>query len=241
MFTKHLVLGYKGQVGNAIYRALLRNPMYEVVGHDIAEDSVIRGGFDVIHCCIPFSWTFFGAMQSYINDYLLPNALVIIHSTVPLGTARALNAVHSPIRGVHPNLLEGVLTFVKFFGGERAEEAAEVFQQLGIRTRTTPRPETTEALKLWDTTYYGVCIAFEKEVHQYCIDHDLDFEIVYDAANKSYNDGYAILGRHDVQRPVLEHHPGRIGGHCVVPNAHLLGGPAADFILETDYKQGDKS
>lgn len=241
MYTKHLVLGYKGQVGSAIYRALLRNPMYEVSGIDVAESTGVPRPVDVLHCCIPFSADFYPLIVGYRRDYMVPGGLTIIHSTVPLGTSRDLDAVHSPIRGVHPNLLAGVLNFVKIFGGDRAEEAAEVFQHLGITTSCTPKSETTEALKLWDTTYYGLCIAFEKEVHQYCIDHDLDFNIVYTLGNQTYNQGYAKLGRYDVQRPVLEHHPGRIGGHCVVPNAHLLGGPVADFILDTDYKQEKKS
>ena len=29
--------------------------------------------------------------------------------------------VHSPVRGLHPNLVEGLLTFVKFIGSENIE------------------------------------------------------------------------------------------------------------------------
>jgi UDP-N-acetyl-D-mannosaminuronate dehydrogenase len=155
---------------------------------------------------------------------------------VAVGTSAQFNAVHSPIRGVHPHLAEGICTFEKYFGGERAVEAADLFASLGINCITTDKAENTEAMKLWDTTYYGWNIVFEKAVHAYCEEHRLDFDIVYTHANRGYNSGYADLGMDNVQRPVLKHYPGKIGGHCVIPNAKLLGGEIADFILDSDEK-----
>jgi hypothetical protein len=87
---------------------------------------------------------------------------------------------------------------------------------------------------LWDTTYYGWNIVFEKAVKAYCDQLGLDFDIVYTQANKSYNSGYVSLGMKNVQRPVLKDYSGQIGGHCVLPNAKILGGKIADFILEND-------
>lgn len=138
-------------------------------------------------------------------------------------------------------MAEGIRTFTKFFGGERAEEAADIFRKLGIKCTTTPRAQDTEALKLWDTTYYGWNIVFEKAVKEYCDDHGLDFDIVYTQANRSYNRGYSTLGMMNVQRPVLEHRPGPIGGHCVIPNAEILGGDIADTILAFDAEYQRKA
>lgn len=224
----HLVLGYDGQVGSAVFEVLL-GLNYRVLGLDLGTRQFCIK-FDVIHCCLPYNPRFEKALRGYIKKYLKPDGLLIIHSTVPLGTSEKFSAVHSPIRGVHPYLAEGIRTFVKYFGGPRAMEAAYFFQGLG-GTRCTPSARNTEALKLWDTTYYGWNILFEKFVHQHCKDNGLDFEIVYSDANRTYNAGYA-RSKPNVQRPVMKHKPGPIGGHCVMPNAKLLDSLVSDFLLQ---------
>jgi UDP-N-acetyl-D-mannosaminuronate dehydrogenase len=237
MLQQHLVVGCNGQVGSAVY-SVLRDRGLKVVGIDMDSSTDIRA--DVIHICIPYSEHFIENVRAYLLHYLTDEGLVIVHSTVPMGTCCRIasnRVVHSPIRGVHPNLAKGITTFVKFFGGPRAKEAAEIFLSIGIKTFATPKASTTEALKLWSTTYYGMCIAFEKEVHRYCEENGLDFDVVYKLSNYTYNDGYAALGMSSVARPVLEHFPGKIGGHCVIPNAKLLHGRVADFILNVDDQQ----
>lgn len=224
---RHLVIGL-GQVGSALREVL--SDMYPVVGIDI-KDSVDEK-FPIVHICIPYNDNFHCAVERYLAKYQADGGLVIIHSTVQIGTAKVYDAVHSPIRGVHPNLAGGIRTFQKFFGGRRAEEAADIFRALGIECITTDKAENTEALKLWDTTYYGWNILFEKAVWEYCQNHGLDFDIVYTKANEGYNMGYAQLGRVDVVRPVLKHYEGKIGGHCVVPNARILGTEIGDLILK---------
>jgi hypothetical protein len=215
---RHLVLG-SGEVGSAIQEIF--SSQYEVEVCD--KEQTVDGSFEVLHVCFPFSDTFVSCVNAYVDQYASSDALVIIHSTVPLGTTKmCMSAVHSPIRGVHPELVKGVQTFVKYIGGERAQEAAEIFHTVGIKTHTTLRSENTEALKLWDTTYYGWCILFEKAVHAYCQRHTLDWDLVYTEANKSYNEGYKALGMSHVIRPVLKHVDGAIGGHCVLQNLEIL-------------------
>ena len=224
-----LVIGSKGQVGSALIEVL--SEKYEIAGIDMNES--LPQQFDVVHICIPYNDKFEAATEAYIEQYLAPQGLVIIHSTVPVGTSAKFNAVHSPIRGIHPHLAEGIRRFDKYFGGARAEEAAWLFTFLGP-CLATQNSGDTEAMKLWDTTYYGWNIVFEKAVKAYCEEHGLDFDIVYTRANHSYNEGYADLGMEHVRRPVLKDYPGKIGGHCVIPNAKLLGGDVADFILKKD-------
>lgn len=228
---KHLVIG-RGQVGTALIEVLRER--YDVWSID-ADGGPKKLLSDVVHVCFPYDQFFDSSLERYKLRYLRSGGLVIIHSTVPLGTSAKHDAVHSPIRGVHPNLAEGIRTFAKFFGGPRAKEAAIIFWKLGIQVTTTFSAMNTEALKLWDTTYYGWNIVFEKAVKAYCDELALDFDIVYTQANKTYNRGYAGLGMGNVQRPVLEHREGPIGGHCVIPNAKILGGEIAQFILEQNY------
>ena len=189
-----------------------------------------------MHVAIPFSPTFVVDVKRYMGKYLRTDGLVIVHSTVPVGTTMQLGggSVHSPIRGVHPNLEAGVRTFAKYFGGPRAQEAADIFVAAGIETRAVPLAETTEAAKLWCTTAYGLQILIEKAIHAYCEEHELDFEVVYAFWTQSYNEGYVALGMSHVQRPVLKHVPGRIGGHCVIPNARLLKHWLGDLLVQCD-------
>ena len=228
MKNRSLVIGM-GEVGKALVRVLIETG-YDVKTLDIGESLEER--FDVIHICFPYSDNFIQFVESYKEKHLDPGGLVIIHSTVPLGTTeKVLNAVHSPIRGVHPNLDKGIKTFRKYFGGSRAQDAADYFAPVTTNVLVTPFPRETEALKLLDTSYYGWNILFEKAVYAYCKENELDFDIVYQDANESYNDGYKLLGMGNVVRPVLRHVDGKIGGHCVVPNAKLLNHPIGDFII----------
>jgi hypothetical protein len=227
----HLVVGL-GEVGSAIREVL------GAVGHDPFKGEEAHGHYDIMHVCFPFSpkvYNFAAEVRKY-KKIFSPD-LVVIHSTVPVGTSRKLNAVHSPIRGVHPHLVKGIKTFVKFFGGERAEEAAQYFREKGVETETSPRSDDTEAAKLWDTTQYGAMILLNKEIATYCAKHGLDFNIVYTLFNKTYNEGYMKLGRNEVVRPYLKYMPGPIGGHCVVPNAKIVKGHTASQILKYEKKQ----
>lgn len=227
---RHLVIGHLGQIGAAIHKYLGEH--HDVCGFDTKnEQRPPQEIFDVLHVCIPYNEKFKSTVTALQQNSLIKNGITIIHSTVPVGTTDEFaNAVHSPMRGVHPNLYEGLTTFVKFFGGERAQEAAKYFPT--IATQITADAKTTEAAKLWDTTAYGLMIILEKEIHKYCADNNLDFNIVYTQFTNTYNSGYTTLNMPHVARPVLTHRAGPIGGHCVMPNLELLGGHIAAFIKE---------
>lgn len=215
---KHIVVGL-GEVGSAVHKLL--SERHQVVGVD-AEAMAHVGGYDVMHVCFPYSKDFLKHVEVYQSRFGYP--LTVIHSTVPVGTCEQVGpmAVHSPIRGVHPNLYEGLKMFVKFFGGIRARDAAKPFEECGVVTFSVARSRDTEAMKLWETEQYRRFILLNKEVKRWCDEHGVDFGVVYDLSNRTYNDGYAALGRTDVVRPRLKHVPGPIGGHCVEPNHKLL-------------------
>lgn len=212
---RHIIAG-NGEVGAALS---------SVIGgkiHDPVKKLIARGHCDVLHVCFPYCASFISNVKKYQRQFKAK--LTIIHSTVPIGTSRKCNAVHSPIRGVHPYLETGIRTFVKFFGGEPkdAYRAAGIFDKLRIKTFVTDKAENTEALKLWDTTQYGYMILLNRKIKKWCDKNSVDFNIVYTLANETYNNGYAGLGRPEVARSYLKHIPGLIGGHCVRQNAVLL-------------------
>lgn len=237
------ILGY-GEIGQAIAK-FFKNPKVKDLTRD---DGLIN--LDVLHVCIPWSDKFVDIVKKEIKN---SNAkLTIIHSTVTPGTTKKLalslpkglgSVVHSPVRGVHPHLHKGIKTFVKYIGADD-KKAARLAQNhlagLKIKTKAFYPSVTTELGKLLDTTYYGLVIAWHGEKKRLTDKFGVNFDETVTDFNKTYNEGYAKLGKHNVIRPVLYPPQGPIGGHCVVPNAKLLKkyitSKAIDLILEYDKK-----
>ena len=222
------IVGY-GQVGQAVaklysetdttktwfsFDKILIHDPYQGMMDDISD-------VDILNVCIPYTKDF----VSVVSDLPTANWYTVIHSTVPVGTTEKFGHkfLHSPVRGVHPNLYEGLKTFVKFIGGD--EQLAQAYsghlKTLGIETHICKDAKTTELSKLADTTYYGLCIAFTSDMKKLCDEYDLDFMEVMTKYNNTYNEGYKKLGKPNVVRPVL-YPTDKIGGHCIIPNAKLL-------------------
>jgi len=203
---------------------------------------------DVMHICIPFIKNFVYIVKDYIEKY--KPKLVIINSTVKPGITELIkeltnvSIVHSPIRGIHPNLYEGIKTFVKFIGGTEEDRklAQNHFESLGIKTSTMTSKES-EFLKLLSTTYYGWNIAFANHVKKMCDENDLDYNNVYTKSNVSYDEGYTKLNKSNVIRPVLFPPEDGIGGHCITSNAIILNEYCPDMcnqVLEVGKDSKDK-
>lgn len=220
---KHLVIG-AGEVGRAVAEVL------EADVRDITPDMWDPYLVDMLHICFPYSESFIEDVTEYRRRY--EANIVVIHSTVPVGTTRALNACHSPVRGQHPNLVDGIRTFTKFFGGEGAEQAASAFWERGVSSEVVENPETTEAGKLWDLLQYGLSIIAQKEMYRWCEEQGADFDVAYTRFNHTYNQGYEELGKPEVRRPVLQNVPGPIGGHCVIQNAPFIDHLLSKVLLE---------
>lgn len=218
------ILGY-GEVGKAVsclYKFSEKSPKIK----DLEDDTDLNN-LDILHVCIPFSDTF----EQTIIETLETNKpkYCIIHSTVAPHTTKNINdktnnifkVCHSPVRGIHPNLLQGLLTFESYFGCDFDLESLEKhLLSLGLKIKKVSSL-TSETAKLLDTTYYGLCIAWHGEVKKICDQLDINFEEVSTDYNKSYNEGYKKLGKENVVRPVL-YAPENIGGHCVIPNTEIL-------------------
>lgn len=214
---KSLVIG-AGEVGMALLKILRKN--YTVDVYDTNGAYTIKDSYDILHICFPYSENFVPQVLKY-QEKFLPK-FTVIHSTVPLGTSAKCGAIHSPIRGLHPNLESGIRTFVKFLGGHDASGVADYFRRAGLKVFLFDKSETTEAMKLLDTEYYRVNIEFAHRVKRYCDSNGLNFHEVYTLANQTYNEGYTALGHPEFVRPVLQPIMGPISGHCVMPNKELI-------------------
>jgi hypothetical protein len=229
------ILGY-GEIGKAISK-FYKNPKIK----DLDRNDGLQG-VEVLHVCIPWSDKFIDIVKKQIDES--QPAITIINSTVAPGTTKKIGGmvVHSPVRGVHPKLYEGIKTFIKYIGADSKEAgrlAEKHFKSLGIKTKLFYPSAATELGKILDTTYYGVCIAWHKEMKKICSRFNVNFEDAVADFNRSYNEGYKKLGMENVVRPVLYVDEKPIGGHCVVPNAEILkkhfSSEALDLILK--YKK----
>lgn len=214
---KTVIVG-AGEVGTALAKVLDQyKPQLFDPERGLVETSA---SCDILHICFPYSEKFIEQVKEYKEQYR--PTYVVVHSTTPIGTCEKLKAVHSPIRGQHPNLEEGIRTFVKFIGGEDASQVADYFRRAGIRVMLFDESRTTEAMKLYDTEYLKVCVEFALRVQKFCDENCLNFHEVYSLANMTYNEAYEKLGHPEYRRPVLQAIRQPLGGHCLTPNHEML-------------------
>lgn len=227
----NLVIG-AGEVGTSLY-GVLKDAYPETYIRDREPGEDDPETVDFLHICIPP----FPGFQTVVMGYQLQYSpkVTVIHSSVPIGTSRSLNAVHSPIHGKHPDLRGGILTFTKYIGAERPEDAeavAKLFLMARIPHQIVSNPETSEHSKLACTRKYGLDIVEMKEVERECEEYGTNFDEVYGWKHE-YNAGYAKLGMSHFTRPILKPMKGQIGGHCVLNNCQLNpDGVLEKFILE---------
>lgn len=214
-----LIVGM-GEIGKSLEGVL--GDHYVVMTKDKKDvfDGNIVDEVGVMHICFGYSPNFLKEVRR-LQKWIKPK-FTVVHSTVPVGTCRKVNAIHSPVIGQHPFLEVGIKTFEKMLGGESASLVADYFRRAGLKVVLFDKPETTEAAKLYLTEYYRACIEFAKRVKAYCKENDLNFSEVYRIPNNIYNQGYKKLGFEEFMRPVLQPIMTEIGGHCVMPNSKLI-------------------
>lgn len=227
MNKTHLLVGH-GEVGQAIQHFF---PEAGVI--DLLRASPIEGPIDIMHVCIPCKdqASFVKTVKEYQSRF--KPKYTVVHSSVPVGTCRQLNAISSPVLGVHPNLVGGIETFTKFLGGEQASEVADDFRRAGMKVYLFDKPETSELMKILDTTFYGVCLEYTKDVKRQTEKYGVPFE-AWTIWTENYNRGYTALGLTEFLRPNLTPIMKKIGGHCVLPNAELIDTKFTKLLKEAN-------
>ncbi len=209
-----LVIGL-GEVGRPLLAVLQRG--HRVKGVDLQPEDV-EAAVDLMHVCYPGDIDDFVEVTAAYARRYRPE-VVVIHSTVPVGTTRAVQArasipaVHSPVRGKHARMERELLHYTKFVGATDPEAADRVqrdLERVGMRTRRLASPEATELAKLTETTYLGLLVAFAQDVDRMAREAGVSYEEVV-----SFYEEIAYL-------PGTRFFPGIIGGHCVLPNIQLL-------------------
>lgn len=234
---EHIVIGL-GEVGSAINEAL------ETAGAEPKSRDIDTPEWDsdggIMHICIPWSNQFTTIVNKYSEQYS-PD-IVVVHSTVPVGTCDQNNWIHSPVRGRHPHLTDGVVAFAKHFGGGTQAQRDIVADEWEWYFPGSPVPllhdtaKETESGKLWELVQYGIQIRVEKEIHAWCEKNDIDYDTVYLRFAQTYNEGWRDLEQEHFIRPVLTHQDGDIGGHCVKQMSVLLDHVIAEIVVTGEWK-----
>lgn len=228
----HLVIGNLGQIGSALTNLLrLKNPnIYGIDKQKINKKIIARKhrdlktiSFDFIHICIPYTDSFNRDVIEYSKVHGKPHTILIIHSTVLPTTTEFLTlqlnpvkVVYSPIRGVHPNIKDRLLKWVKYCAGYDESallESSMLFESMDMKTRVIQNPTALEFAKHFSTLMFGYSLAFTQ--HLVVISKQFKFHpsIVHDFVNE--------VGEIAYDRKIYPYIEA-IGGHCVLSNAEMI-------------------
>jgi UDP-N-acetyl-D-mannosaminuronate dehydrogenase len=232
---KHCVIGYKGEVGSAVYE-FLKERGEKAVGVEVGDR--IPDYSEYIHICIPYSKKFVDIVKKYAKN--IDHKYIVIYSSVPVGTTERIGkeAVHSPVEGRHPELYKSFCTFKRFIGGNKSEEIAKFFIDKGLQVEWFKTPQTTELGKLLSTTRYGLNLMFADMEADICRKLKVNFHDAIILYQSMYNNGYLSMGESRFVQQMLTPPGGKIGGHCVVPNAKLLFKDTKNPIIGRIAKHG---
>ena len=239
---KILIVGF-GDVGSALHKIIKNSGICGKSGLQIFDPHLEYRtniyDYDVIHICIPYNDKFKRNFLTIVEQF--NSKVVIIESTVSIDCFENIDLykdrlwIYSPVRGTHPDMVYGLRHFVKFGAPIISKQLNDIntftimyYDELGINFDIKTDYKALILGKLLSTSWYGMLIAFCNNIKQICEKNDISFEESYynwmltDEIGQNYTkcgDGRAKSSK-IINRPVMT--PGKIGGHCVIPNIELL-------------------
>lgn len=165
-----------------------------------------------------------------VGKILKPHDLVILRSTVPIGTCRNLvipileresklnhktefMLSFAPERTIEGKALEELKTLPQIIGGvnkQSLDNTAKLFQVFAHTMVSVDSLEEAEAVKLLNNTFRDVSFSFANEVSKSLDGFGISGSSVIRAANKGYT-----------RNPIPLPSPG-VGGACLVKDPHLF-------------------
>lgn len=242
-----LVIGL-GEVGRPLYE-ILSEKFSNVYGYDVDSNKTVNSLEGVkcpvgtLHIAYPFKDLnqFVDATLGYIT--MLNPSLVIIHSTVALGTTRAVQSrtsskvAYSPVRGKHPLMKDHMAFWTKWVAAvnhDALNNAKEHLERAGFKVRASQEPESLELAKLWETVYRTIMIASWHEVHRIAMRFGADLDTVAEFVSEV----------HEVLKDRPIYYPDVIGGHCLIQNTEILfrqtGSRLLELVLESNRKRAEE-
>ena len=237
-----VVLGAAGEIGQPIL-ALSRGGYLEVLARDLKLPVPPRPQHPVaaIHVAIPGESTSIVEAVTAADREYHPR-VVLVHSTTIPGTCDALaekigidRVVHCQVHGKHKSdsMRRDMLRYPRFVAtasDTAFEAAAGVLRAMGHppdQIRRLSSLVTGELSKLLATSFFGYLIAWMQEGERMARCFDADLEELMSFRRIPSSD-FVLDGKF----------PGRIGGHCVMPNLKILQkahpSPLWDWIVASD-------
>ena len=167
-----------------------------------------------------------------IAPYIRPGNLVILESTVPVGTTKKLKKIfennnvnteeiyiaHCPERVLPGNIMEELISNDRVVGGVNEEstyKAVEFYKNFVKGNVLSTDSNTAELAKLTENSFRDVNIAFANEISMICDQNNINVNELIQLANKH------------PRVNILQPGPG-VGGHCIAVDPW--------FIVSQDQK-----
>lgn len=216
---------YERGLDAAINRCLGRN--------FTVHDRILEDGFDAYVVCVgtPLDNSSgrahlepLVAATEEVAEALHPDALVVVRSTVPVGTTRGVvqpslrrrqqsfSLACCPERTVEGQALAELRHLPQVIGGvdgESVDRAVQLFSRVTATTVRVASPEAAEMTKLIDNSYRDMNFAFANEIALVAETLGLDGAEVIRSANLGYPRNNIPL-------------PGLVGGTCLSKDPHIL-------------------
>jgi len=232
--TRNLIIG-GGELGQTIYSILGDDSVIFDTEESLHKNlSILEREIGCMHICFPYQDNFITHVDDYITKF--DPDMIIIHSTVPLGTtyriqvlANKIPVVYSPVRGVHTRFEDDMKEYTKFYATVNPLTDFDRHLLYTIWSDTGVKLEKWDSLKdlelakvVVDTTYYGWLIAFRFAADQIAESYGADKEKIWDFAQEIHES----LGN----RPKMYSNIDGIGGHCVLPNLELNHDASSEYV-----------
>lgn len=207
-----------GEVGSGLKKAL--EEKYDVGGVDV--QSPVPDGCEYLNICIPYGPNFLSDVNGYVEK--LKPKLTINHSTVPVGTTKGIKgcAVHSPVRGKHPEIYSCLKEYIKFIGYNDDEgfELAVPYLSKVMEVAVWENSNTTEYMKLASLAKYLVYLATADEVYNLGKKLGVPYSAIkaWDESQNEVIDNFY----ENMRWPILKPPKGEVGGHCVMPVSKMF-------------------
>jgi nucleotide sugar dehydrogenase len=175
-----------------------------------------------------------------VGEHLMPNGLVVLRSTVPVGATREVvlpileresgltagrdfHLAFAPERTTEGNALKELRTLPQIIGGlnqDSVEATTALFRELAPDIVRVESLEAAEMAKLVNNSFRDLIFAFANQVAQLAVPFNLSASDVIRAANRGYP-----------RDPIPVPSPG-VGGACLTKDPYILASVACRAELD---------
>ncbi len=206
-------------------------PSYQVgIKNSLADIYIITVGTPIQRPSLEPNLDYVSSATKEVAKVLKKNDMVILRSTVPVGTTRNIvlpileevnnlkagkdfDLAFCPERTVEGKALKELRELPQIIGGlnsRSAERAQALFQKITSTTIILDSIESSEMLKIMDNTYRDITFAYANQIALVCKANNLNMVQIVNAANQGYN-------RNNIPLPS----PG-VGGACLSKDPYIL-------------------